>query len=515
MLKCLYSTRTDSNPNKRSRTSADPPPQPDNTNDDSIFKLLASEQQRPPRTSNQENDTKPSSSTSPNSHPLHATTTACTTSIPSSTSFLNLIAPEITAADDEANHQTPTAHVPIDWSLKTKIRLLTLSPLTGTGLKTCQEASGITSFVRCMHSSASAAKGSLATATSNSGLDSSLGARFHQATMHWQHPHLPWLQLFPRNARANADFTVGAAEREALAKDWTNSFRALFQLLRARQCAYFYVCANSYTVLFCAAGIGGRDEHHAYVTPTTRGMRDILKEEEIVFGMPLKALPGQKNANSSHNRSLDSGVETTQSAPGSSSFSNGSDEEKPVAGDGSDDDEEEEDEDQDEWLASMGVDEAEIRKIGAIGARATRNNECVDDFSDHSLALIEGFECQAFFNYLLSSKNTITRTGRLAGVPPTLLAPVAFPGATLRTMETRASRIRMDGEEYHSLELKGVVLPHVLPYLCGLMRESKDTFSASLTGNAGTNAFSRAAQRLMEGERENLVQTKSVATTSI
>lgn len=143
---------------------------------------------------------------------------------------------------------------------------------------------------------------------------------------------------------------------------------------------------------------------------------------------------------------------------------------------------------------------AEIRKIGSVDARVLRNTECAEDFSDHSIALIEGVECQAFFNFLLNSKSTITKTGRLAGVPPTLLAPVAFPGATLRSVQTRASQIRMDGVEYHSLELKGVVLPHVLPYLCGLLRESKDTFSASLTGHAGTNAFSMAAHRLMEGE---------------
>lgn len=488
---------------KRSKTIDQPATissQPDNTNDDSIFKLLATEQQKQTNNQNcQENDlsiSNPAVLSSPSKRSLRSSF-ASATAQPPSHSFLHLIAEN--AVDDEIN-QAPTAHVPIDWSLKTKLRLLTLRPLSGTGLKTCQEASGITSFVRCINAPSDTA------ADSHSGLDSSMGARFHQATMYWQHPHLPWLQLFPRNARSNSEFSFGIAERDALAKDWAESARALFQLLRARQCAYFYVCANSYNVLFCAAGIGGRDEVHAFLTPTTRGMRDTLTQEEIEFTLPLKTLPGEKKSN--NNRSLDSGVETSAQ---STSFSNGSDDTrddtlktsgsnvmKSEGGGGSDSDDS--DEDQDEWLASLGVEAAEIRKIGVVGARAARTNECVDDFSDHSIALIEGVECQAFFNYLLHSKNTITKTGRLAGVPPTLLAPVAFPGATLRTVQTRATKIRMDGVEYHSLELKGVILPHVLLYLCSLMRESKDTFSATLTGNVGMNSFSKAAQRLMEGE---------------
>lgn len=60
-------------------------------------------------------------------------------------SFTNFIVPDSTALDDETEEeQKPTAHVPFDWGLKTKLRLLTLSRITGSGLKTCQEASGIT-----------------------------------------------------------------------------------------------------------------------------------------------------------------------------------------------------------------------------------------------------------------------------------------------------------------------------------------------------------------------------------
>lgn len=66
--------------------------------------------------------------------------------------------------------------------------------------------------------------------TASTGLDISPGARFHQATMYWQHPHISWLTLFPRNAKTNNGFNLGEQERATLASDWTDSFRALFQV---------------------------------------------------------------------------------------------------------------------------------------------------------------------------------------------------------------------------------------------------------------------------------------------
>lgn len=251
------------------------------------------------------------------------------------------------------------------------------------------------------------------------------------------------------------------------------------------------MCANSFNVLFRAAGIGGRDETHAFLTPTSRGLRSALKQEEIEFTMPLKQRQSVGGETTAQNKSLDSGIEST-------SLSNFS-EETTDNGKEKDDDEDEE-EDQEEWLASLGVEAAEIRKISSVHERIIRSTECEEDFSDHSLALIEGVECQAFFNFLLNSKSTTAKSGRLAGVPPTLLAPVGFPGATLRSLQTRATQIHLDQNDYQSMEMRGPVLPHVLPTLCALLRESQDTFSASMASQPGTTSFSKASQRLIEGK---------------
>lgn len=64
--------------------------------------------------------------------------------------------------------------------------------------------------------------------SSTTSVDMSPAARFSQSTMYWQHPHLPWLTLFPRMSKANNGHTIGEAESAALANDWKGSFRALY-----------------------------------------------------------------------------------------------------------------------------------------------------------------------------------------------------------------------------------------------------------------------------------------------
>lgn len=59
----------------------------------------------------------------------------------------------------ESTNQTPDAHIskgskhiPIDWTLKTKMRFMSLKPFPWNGkLKTSEEASGTTGFVRCLN----------------------------------------------------------------------------------------------------------------------------------------------------------------------------------------------------------------------------------------------------------------------------------------------------------------------------------------------------------------------------
>lgn len=168
--------------------------------------------------------------------------------------------------------------------------------------------------------------------------------------------------------------------------------------------------------------------------------------------------------------------------------------------DDGDDDDDSEDEDQEQWLASLGVEASEIRKMQTTHARRTHNAECAEDLTDQSLVLIEGVECQALFNFLLNAKSTTAKVGRLAGVPPTLIAPVAFPGAVLRNNRIKSSVVREQGNDYYSVEMSGVVLPHTLQYLCDWMKEKQDQFSITMDCTTSTIALSKATQKLIDGE---------------
>lgn len=63
--------------------------------------------------------------------------------------FTNLMGKPIDdiESDIEEEMQIPTNHVPIDWSLKLKLRLLSNTPISGSRLKSNEEASGITGCV--------------------------------------------------------------------------------------------------------------------------------------------------------------------------------------------------------------------------------------------------------------------------------------------------------------------------------------------------------------------------------
>ena len=51
------------------------------------------------------------------------------------------------------------------------------------------------------------------------------------------------------------------------------------------------------------------------------------------------------------------------------------------------------------------------------------------------MVLVEGADTLALFNYLLNCHSCVASTGVQAGLPPTLLASVAFKGATLETLK--------------------------------------------------------------------------------
>uniref|UniRef100_T1JCB0 Protein downstream neighbor of son homolog n=1 Tax=Strigamia maritima TaxID=126957 RepID=T1JCB0_STRMM len=340
--------------------------------------------------------------------------------------------------------------LPVDWSLKTKLRIISSVNFkwNSATLKTTEEASGTTGFVRCLNSD------------DNYRLDTSPSAELHQRCLIWIHPWLPWLKMFPRLttklSTVNTFCSSNAEIRKELYLDWCDSFRSLWQLLRSRQCAYFYFCAHSFTVLFRATGIAGLSEINALISPTSTGFRNALTEEGINFTQPLS----KSNRLSSTDSGFGTDSECSQEIKSSSSQmaeldgTTNSDECGDVT----------------TWLTSVGLEEKTVLTGTSVQRKLSQRKKRLTDSRPESMVYIEGIDVHALYNFLLNSNTIcISNTGPLAGVPPTLISSVAFQGATLRPLKVKHEMVYQGKNKYHSLQLSGPILPHISHSLVKLM----------------------------------------------
>ena len=62
------------------------------------------------------------------------------------------------------------------------------------------------------------------------------------------------------------------------------------------------------------------------------------------------------------------------------------------------------------------------------------------DNRPESAVHVAGPDCNALFNFLLNCRSLVNNTGELAGVPPSLIAPVPFKSATLMSLLVSINR---------------------------------------------------------------------------
>lgn len=57
------------------------------------------------------------------------------------------------------------------------------------------------------------------------------------------------------------------------------------------------------------------------------------------------------------------------------------------------------------------------------------------DHRPESVVLVKGTNTFTLLNFLINCKSLVASAGPQAGIPPTLLSPVAFRGATMQTLK--------------------------------------------------------------------------------
>lgn len=324
---------------------------------------------------------------------------------------------------------------PLDWSLKTRLKFSSRSSLGWTQhLSTVEEASGVTGGVRCVC------------------LNTSPKSQFHSHCLYWQAPSLP-VPLFPRYSLTSGNtpsLSLSQEMQRAVHSDWMISFQSVYQLVKARQCPYFYLLAPQFSVLFRAAGISGTQEMSALLGPSSTGVRAALRREEIEFSLPL----------------FKQAEDEVGSAPECDTTS--------------------------DFLESLGIEADSLPGLSnhapknrlAAGAGSSQN---IDGRAE-SLVLVTGVECQSLISYLLNAKLVAGKDQ----LPPTLLAPVAYHGGTLRSLKVRQSQVagRPGVSGHHTVEVSGPVMPHMVQALTKLATSTNTDFTVALQTLEETVSFS-------------------------
>lgn len=371
---------------------------------------------------------------------------------------------------------------PADWSLKT--RLLFTSPLTlawAEHPKAQEEALGVSQHCRAQY-------GTLPHSVQDPRSCSELRQAFQQSLVYWQHPSLPWISMFPR-INAERSFTGKStpwaqdkALQQSLMSEWSVSLSSLYSLLKARLCPYFYLCSYQFTVLFRAAGLGGCSGITALISPTTRGLREAMKAEGIEFSLPL--VEEMRKSREQQSPTVHHGDEEEQEkVKECSELKEGED---CQAADGGENDGYNDDEDGSfSWLMEMGVQD-KIKKPDSITMQLRKEGQTVSlDHKSESVVCVEGSHTFTLINFLINCKSVVAVAGSQAGLPPTLLAPSAFRGATMHTLKARSMNVKTQvGSTYQnisSLEITGPILPSSLHTITTLLRPAqKGNFSAAL-----------------------------------
>lgn len=219
----------------------------------------------------------------------------------------------------------------------------------------------------------------------------------------------------------------------------------------------------------------------AVLTPSTKGLRKSL-EDIVNFSMPLAPASQQaqlKKSDSSGDFASSSTTTTTTNeiaSTGANESANSTSDSivdssicEPPVGDSikdndeynnegenrdkneeesndDDDDEEDEDEDHEEWLEKVGLNSKVVVTMQRNSKNAQKDSLFYFDNRPKSTLLFsESGDVQSLFNYLLNSKTCMLASGPLAGVPPTLLAPVPFVGATLQKLRLEQHVIKSVG----------------------------------------------------------------------
>ncbi|KAG0630262.1 hypothetical protein M758_1G166000 [Ceratodon purpureus] len=301
-----------------------------------------------------------------------------------------------------------------------------------------------------------------------------LGATFWNSLHSWVYPQssLPPSMLSVISTTAARG---GEAEGIFLSKRhraWEAAYRSLYNNFCCQACSLFYVCMQQFVAMFVGGGVGGRSRGActAYLTRSTRGVRQVLLEHDIKFTMPFNA----------------SGPPTTTV------------------------------EDLQDLL--------EFEKSNPGQTRVV-NERQASDSGPQSMLCFEGFsDVHRFYDFLLNHRSLLNSTAAMD--VPVLYAPTAFDNASLSVPEMTCKQLQRTDNLAHrqlrnskredslkcteiasnttyTMEIKGMFLPPwVIIRLCTVLQDSQPLgFSVRFATDSLTEGLNIAQEELTDNAK--------------
>ncbi|XP_013063543.1 protein downstream neighbor of Son-like [Biomphalaria glabrata] len=395
---------------------------------------------------------------------------------------------------------------PVDWSLKTKLRIVAQCITNKFDKVPGMEARNVESFIHHR----------LAESPDWKELD--IYQKLKRCCMHFSYPQMPWISTFPRissDYKTRSPSILSASEDviRTLHKDWVNAFTSVYQQLRSGICPYFYTCTHQFNVLFRCLRTPDGASISALLSPSTRGLREMLRKEGVEFRMPnlreqKSNTSREENETMSQDKldfSLNNPSDTLDIKSDVQDKENVSCQEKNVDSD----DDINDDEGASRWLEGMGLDKKDFPSLEPVKVKIQREGYREIDNRPQSMVYVEGADVHTFFNFLLNYSSSIAQSGPQHGIPPTILSPVVFVGATLVQNSFKHSLVRSDtsgshGTLSHVFEVAGPVLPHHSLNIASMLRESPDITKAVLSYSTHMPSVALNTQAVNQEEKDKL-----------
>ncbi|KAM2893379.1 hypothetical protein FF1_008744 [Malus domestica] len=182
------------------------------------------------------------------------------------------------------NFCLPDGKVPLDFSLKSSMRVVSSSPVNW--IHRTIACGAYTSIPNLKFQSDHDQDQNM---SHGSGLISNSHVISSKQLYSWVYPQST---LPPSLIQVLTSSTVEGVETEFLRKRqvaWDDSFQSLYYMLRNGTCDIFYVCTPYFVVMFtaCNVSVGSKRISNACISQSTRAIRSLLREHDVSFSMPL------------------------------------------------------------------------------------------------------------------------------------------------------------------------------------------------------------------------------------